>query len=531
MLGIGPTAEPAVIRRAYADRLRAIDPDADPAAFADLRAARDEALWLARDPHHVEDDFDDRWDDGVDPADLPAATPAPALAQAGARDDDPAPVDPELTRPVRASPWDVPPIDYDEHYRAVYALLLDGEGEPLDDAGSLALSRHLLVLLHDPRLDEIDFRDRAERWFAELLVDAGPRADSVVPTIVDRFGWHADHGRIDQPWQMAAAAQRAADLRLRAYLGRPDHSHHAAGRELTGRAGRRRLHPFIDRRKVRELLAAVRAEHPDLEAWMEPRRVARWEPGRARRVFGEINAVGYLTWAFLAALIIAVRSCPVGEAPPAPVPVIAPSLAPYEQAVAPALASVAGPAVTPAVVARRNPELDALLRTNWSIAREANDGFAAFHQAMRALLYARLTAGLRVADHAPLAAYRRVELAQMKAARDRGPEICQALYRDTGKPLPAELISRFAPDRARAAGPVLLAYRGDPPTGRARATFDVPGPVVETAAERAGLSPDRLGASLRDGGTAATRCAARIALMETTLELPPKEGLKLLRSM
>ncbi len=535
-LGITATDDPALIRRAYADRLRAIDPDADPAAFADLRAARDEALWLARDPQDDADDDGDEADEGLwknEPqvVDAPGETRTVAVtADADTRGDHRASGDPPPTGPVRASPWAVPPIDYDEHYRAVHALLLDGSGEPLDQAASLALSRRLLVLFHDPRLEEIDFRDRAERWFAELVVDAGARADPVVSRIVDRFGWHADRGRIDQPWRMAAAVQRSDDLRLLADLQRPDHPHHAAWRELTRPAGRRRFNPFIDRGKVRALLAAVRARHPDLEAWMEPGRVARWEPGGARRVFGGIDAVGYLTWFVLAALIFAVRTCPVGQTPLAP-PVIAPSLPAYEQAIAPALAAVAGPGATQAVVAGRNPKLDALLRANWSIAREAGDAPPAFQSSMRTLLYARLTAGLREADHSALSAFRRVQLAEAKAARDRDVDICDRLFRDTDKPLPDWLIDRFAPDRARAAAPVLLAYAGDPSPRAGPTRFTISGPVVVEAARRANLSPDRLGDALLDRGTPAARCAARIALIETALDLPRKEGLKLLRSL
>ncbi len=43
-LGIEPTADATVIRRAYAQRLRAIDPDRDPAAFQRLREAYEAAL-------------------------------------------------------------------------------------------------------------------------------------------------------------------------------------------------------------------------------------------------------------------------------------------------------------------------------------------------------------------------------------------------------------------------------------------------------------------------------------------------------
>ena len=47
-LGIEPTADQGVIRRAYADALRAMDVDADVAGFAALRDARDTALAWAR---------------------------------------------------------------------------------------------------------------------------------------------------------------------------------------------------------------------------------------------------------------------------------------------------------------------------------------------------------------------------------------------------------------------------------------------------------------------------------------------------
>src|SRR5215471_14677230 len=49
-LGIVPTADPKAIRRAYAGRLRGLDPDRDPAAFQRLRQAFEAALSQAEQP-------------------------------------------------------------------------------------------------------------------------------------------------------------------------------------------------------------------------------------------------------------------------------------------------------------------------------------------------------------------------------------------------------------------------------------------------------------------------------------------------
>ena len=72
VLGIVPASETGMVRKAYAERLRAMDPDADVAGFAELRAARDFALdWIRREAERAargeaadsDDDELQVWDD------------------------------------------------------------------------------------------------------------------------------------------------------------------------------------------------------------------------------------------------------------------------------------------------------------------------------------------------------------------------------------------------------------------------------------------------------------------------------------
>lgn len=55
VLGIEPTRDEGAVRKAYADALRRLDLDKQVREYADLRHARDEGLWLARNGENKEE--------------------------------------------------------------------------------------------------------------------------------------------------------------------------------------------------------------------------------------------------------------------------------------------------------------------------------------------------------------------------------------------------------------------------------------------------------------------------------------------
>lgn len=521
-LGIEPGADQSAIRRAYADRLRALDPDADPDAFALLRAARDEALWRARNGEVAGDENEDDlgYDDDTGLGDPLADGPAPSSD----------PIEPD---PERASPWGLSGIDYDAHYDAVRRLLFgSGEG-PLPPLDQAELCDHVRTLLADPRLDGIGFRETVERWFAEAIADAGDRADPILGLVVERFDWLADRGRIDQPWAMAHAADRYEVHRLAHRFEDPTQSYHAAWRELTRPGHDRRRVRRGQGNKVRKLLAAIRHEHPGLEEYLVPARVAEWEPKTSEwgaSLGGWGDKLGGWFWpAWLAIIVLVQLARFLPDAEPASTPDAIAARPSFEQVADPLLRSFGGDALTLDLVVERNPKLLQLLRTNWNIAEEAGDPPAKYAEGMERLLNARFSAGLETASWENAAAYRRAQLADAEAARGHNAESCDRYFR-TGE-LPDWLREANSAYRSATVAAILLAYKGDPPPASGPGRFTVPGPVMADIARRAKLTRARLDAALDGKGTPATRCAARTAQIESALALPRDEGLPLLRAM
>jgi hypothetical protein len=556
-LGLAATTETAAIRSAYATRLKAMDPDTDPEAFRRLREARDHALALARSGQIDDDgDFDEDFDDTD--TEYETATEIVAgnteLLAADPLDD---------SEPAVAGPPQYDPI------QAILDILRPGEErEPLAADEEADLQHHFAALTADPRLQEVDFFARVEPWFAGLIADTLPRSHPLIPSAVAFFGWSDQSGSIHTNPAVDIVVQRHHDLAFVAAVENPRHALHDAWQELNRPTdSSTRIRFSFKRRAVRTLLERIRREHPSVEGVLDWHRIALWDE-KLQPGGGRTGGISHATmiWIFLVIVVNIGRI--VWETPSAPI--IPPPSTTERSPEAPGLpwGGIAPDAGAPsseglasdetlatqtrdidqlldtfvttgsddglnlAKLDRANPKLATMLRSNWQIAKDEGRSQTAFVRGMHEVLSNLYSAGVLTAGYDTVAEYRRIQAGKARALQKHSPELCDALFEHGSRPAPAlvpvSLLKREAALQRTAmlSIPTLL----ERPTTTPQ-TFLISGKVVAAAAKRAGLTPDRFGAAMRSGGTAAERCRAHTALIDVALELPRGEGLVLLRKM
>lgn len=242
VLAIAPTDDPKVIRRAYAARLKQIDPDRERETFARLRQALEWALACAKEPPRP-----------ARPPPEPARDPAPA--------DDPLPPlmveiepAPEAHDDVRIVPAEppalhqpaTPPATRGSQERAndrallialesalqrgdareaaqLYVRAAASGALPLGDAERM-LARLFAVALEDPAFDGAAFRDLAKTFGWERPELASPMTSEIRRRVTARLAaedWHdglvalADRRR----WWFGRKKSRIARLMLRRIRG------------------------------------------------------------------------------------------------------------------------------------------------------------------------------------------------------------------------------------------------------------------------------------------------------------------------
>lgn len=534
-LGIDPTDEPAAIRKAYADALRATDIDNDVAGYAELRRARDHALWLAAEGARglADADDDEDWeedhgaayglgslDDDAGAWDIAAALESPLTppSDAAIAFADPEP-EPELTEAQRRAQgaWSrLLEIMYPQGEASEDAVTL----EELDD-GNTALAI-LIARAEEADLAEHDALDGA---LAELFARTWPRSAPFVEPANAGFHWLDEAGSLEERPALRFLNQRLKGMRFHEKVQATDHPLHKAWAELTrtGPAG------MLDRLKVKrldvhKLLTGIRTRYPELESHLDPQRVASWEGESAGAAEGKTRGGGFSTAIWLLIVIVAVFR------------VLIPILS-DDSKDKPDPASVAAVEAVQADIAAAN-----LFGAGGGMAEvKAADAIFAgdFSKAVNTigfspellLAYGRqkaLQSGAK-ADFEGLVARSELKRLWLFAARG-SPEECRAVLRGdfAAQPLVLDDASRRAEQRLMKR---LLDTRAlSAATTQEGGSFSVPVWVVELTTRRSGLSRETVSAALRDPDHP-SRCAIESAMLDVMLKEPGKVPVELLRAL
>lgn len=481
-LDCDPTTDRSVIRKAYAARLKAMDVDADPAAFEALRDARDAALARAADPVAAVDV------EPVMPETLSAASVEP---------------EPEVDALAEAM---------NAHFHALEALLFPGHDDPPTAEELAEIDRHGRALLADPRLEQVDFATGAERWFAETLAASVPRSDPLLEPAAAAFGWIERRADYALSADAHAIVERIAATRYVALVSDPKHRLHKAWVELT-RDDDSRRNWLTSPTDIRDLLSTVRQRYPDVERRMNPNRVARWS-----KVFGKSPRIRMRLWLALALLFVAAR---IGMSLLTPVHPqkldadhIAQALTGKDLAEVQKINSSLAVDIVAAVANAGSPAG----RTGETKTSDAVIG---------ELIAKRLKAGMSNPPDDLLVRLTRFDVTAIRILQQRSPAACVTanVAMELG-PVPEPMREQ----QSALLREVMLNTNGYAPAN-VRTRFTVPGEIVDDVAQRTGWPVAKVQQVLRDGKDAPARCTLEIALREAGLAAQDGVGMTLLRDL
>ncbi len=306
LLGIEPCADERAVKRAYAAKLKEIDPDTDIQGFTQLREALQIARYDARyrkerDEHperfvYEDEDYDEADEqDAVEIGDLgdamflqepPDLSALNVSAHGNALDGDNVRVAQDLGQdPASMAPpgdgldaaFGAPsqPDPIDEHFGALSQAV---NKTPFVSKHDRQAREAVAAILADPRMEGIEFAENIEDWLANVLVDTIPKSDGAIEVADAHFGWRAELARATPRWRISGVAQRADDVACVNALADPDHRWHEAYDALQSGAPedysfgeRSRLQPLVV-----ELIYSLRQHNPGIEAQLLPGRVDSW---------------------------------------------------------------------------------------------------------------------------------------------------------------------------------------------------------------------------------------------------------------
>jgi hypothetical protein len=302
-LGIAPCNDAKTIRRAYAARLKKLDPDREPAAFARLRDAFERALTEAArgaDRRSVADSEtttaaaheDDPAEDGATggsqtPADDDESAHSPAEDVEPAEDAEPAEDPPEEAFQPNFQTW-APTPDHDEVRDRALLIALDGALRRCDgneavelyyraaatgalslEGGSEVVAQVLDVAVDDLSLSPAAFRHLARTVGLDTPQSRAPVSANLRQRVLARLAaedWYDDVvAQAQRKWRKGRPARRRAKL----------------ARLLLGRIGRY-WHPRVDKDALKSWLDQYHSHKAWLGERIDPAWIRTLE-GRLRR--------------------------------------------------------------------------------------------------------------------------------------------------------------------------------------------------------------------------------------------------------
>ncbi|MDN3647033.1 hypothetical protein QWY75_12545 [Pontixanthobacter aestiaquae] len=544
VLGIEATDDKGAIRKAYAEKLKSLDIDKEIAAFSDLRAARDYALSNAgfnvRDDTAEDDESygEDTYDDdgsfdfdvefsaadligfGVDPFGPPGLD---SFGQGHVPE-----ASPELNVVAGSPRHDPVGLAYKE-----LSGLLFPDGERSDDAMEWEEFEQAQAAL-DNVLDyagkaDLQTEQGIDYWLSDMLAEAWPRSAPLVEQASNAFNWTVEEGKLTERPALSWLNARLRGMRYHEAVTQQDHPNHKAWMYLSEPGEYRWWHAAkVNGTAMHKLIAGVREYYPELESYLEPRKVAALEEGVTGFVPGAIRLLFVL---FL--ISIPLRYCGDSESPEiSQIPIFETAFdgSPEMQQQADIFAiELFGPDATYENVEKLNSEIGSLIRSAARLDSSdmvfSRDSSLSAESAVRALtMQAVVKAGFE-----DLLKIKQLQLDLLRESRSAGDAACAA-FLTSGKVDDAVELSTELRDRERSLAWNLLQQglldRDANAGGAAQAS--VPGWVVGEIIDSTSLSRDAVDEALGDA-EANGACNVHIALLQSALRQPGRVPAELLR--
>ncbi|WP_298470410.1 hypothetical protein [uncultured Erythrobacter sp.] len=540
-LGIDETRDEGAIRKAYADALRKLDLDKDVDGYAQLRRARDEALWLASQDEADDGDYglgsldDDLPDldasnirfgagdpvssESLDWSEVTVESAGSGSFEDGALDHAHVPEE-ELTETQKRARtaweglWDIlfPDGEYSDD-----AITL----EQLDDGNA-----SLKTLIEHADQCEISEHDALDHGLAQLFAETWPRSAPFVELAAASFHWLDESGQIEERPALMFLNQRLQGMQFHEEVQQEDHPLNKAWVELS-RPG---SVTFLGRLKVKRdeidrLLVGIRESYPEIETFLDGERVASWE--RAPHSAGPT----IVQW-FVVILVVvqALRffagmdSTPDFDAPlvsaPAQVPA-PPDLTEVE--INERLSALFGEGTTMRTVSSIDPVFADQLRNIIDMERydlRTIEGF----------VRRRAVESGAIAEFDELVALGELKRMWMTVAASQSADMCRNVMAADFESVPLELgdaqrmRERQLLRKMLDAG--ILSHLGRPEAS----SFSVPGWAVEETMNRSRLSQSQVSRALSDPNDS-LRCQVERTLLGIVLEQPGRISPELLRAL